>query len=42
MKRSNFWSWVWFILGVIYFLTPLIATLNFSLRMKKGVLSFMA
>lgn len=42
MKRSNFWSWVWFILGVIYFLTPLIATLNFSLRMKKGVLSLMA
>ena len=42
MKRSRFWSWLWIGLGVLYFFIPLLATLNFSLRMKKDVISLMA
>lgn len=43
MKRSvSFWSWLWVVLGALYFLTPLYATFVFSLRMKKDVLSFAA
>ena len=40
MKRNTFWSWFWVALGVLYFFVPLIATFDFSLRAKKGVLSF--
>jgi putative spermidine/putrescine transport system permease protein len=39
MKKSSFWAWLWIALGVIYFFLPLIATLNFSLREDRGVLS---
>ena len=42
MKKTRFWSWLWIFLGVVYFLIPLIATFDFSLRAKKGVLSFLA
>ena len=42
MKRKNYWSWLWIILGTIYFVLPLYATFDFSLRAKKGVLSFLA
>lgn len=42
MKKSTLWSWFWIALGVLYFLLPLIATFDFSLRAKKGVLSFQA
>jgi putative spermidine/putrescine transport system permease protein len=35
-------AWLWFILGAIYFVVPLIATFDFSLRAKRGVLSFTA
>ncbi|HEY3312656.1 MAG TPA: ABC transporter permease subunit [Anaerolineales bacterium] len=42
MKRNTFWSWLWVTLGVLYFFVPLIATFDFSLRAKKGVLSFLA
>lgn len=42
MRRNRFWSWVWVIIGVLYFFVPLIATFDFSLRAKKGVLSFLA
>jgi hypothetical protein len=41
-KRFPFWSWFWVILGILYFFMPLIATLDFSLRAKKGVLSLLA
>jgi putative spermidine/putrescine transport system permease protein len=41
-KNSKYWSWLWIILGVVYFFLPLIATFDFSLRAKKGVLSFLA
>ena len=42
MKRVNFWSWLWIALGAVYLFLPIYATLDFSLRMKKGTLSFMA
>jgi putative spermidine/putrescine transport system permease protein len=42
MKRNPFWSWFWVVLGVLYFFVPLYATFDFSLRAKKGVLSFLA
>jgi putative spermidine/putrescine transport system permease protein len=42
MKRNTFWSWLWVAIGVLYFIVPLIATFDFSLRAKKGVLSFLA
>jgi len=36
MKRFPFWSWLWFLLGLLYFFLPLISTVEFSLRMIKG------
>ena len=43
MRRSTRgWSWLWLALGGIYFFLPLAATFLFSLRAKKGVLSFAA
>ncbi|MCB9136007.1 MAG: ABC transporter permease subunit [Anaerolineales bacterium] len=39
---NRFWSWLWFILGAIYFILPLYATLDFSLQMKRDTLSFLA
>ncbi len=41
-RRVPFWSWVWFILGVLYFILPLYATLDFSLRMERDVIGFKA
>lgn len=42
MKKNHFWSWLWIIIGVLYFLLPLISTFDFSLRAKKDVLTFIA
>lgn len=42
IRRIPFWSWLWFILGALYFLLPLYATLNFSLRMERDVIGFKA
>ncbi|BCM21564.1 ABC transporter permease [Mesorhizobium sp. J8] len=42
MKSGKFWAWVTFILGAAYFFIPLIATLEFSMRMKRGEYSFEA
>jgi putative spermidine/putrescine transport system permease protein len=42
MRRTHFWSWLWIALGVVYFFVPLFATLNFSLRAQRGVLSMTA
>lgn len=39
MRRFPFWSWLWFILGSLYFLLPLYGTLDFSLRIKRDALS---
>ncbi|WP_315925321.1 ABC transporter permease [Mesorhizobium sp. SP-1A] len=40
MKRRRIWAWVTFVLGAAYFLIPLIGTLEFSLRMRRGEYSF--
>jgi putative spermidine/putrescine transport system permease protein len=42
MKKNLLWNWFWIILAVVYFFVPLYATLDFSLRAKKGVLGFLA
>jgi len=43
MKRAApVWSWFWFVLGALYFILPLYATLDFSLRMERGTLGFKA
>jgi putative spermidine/putrescine transport system permease protein len=39
MKAGRFWAWLTFIVGAAYFFVPLIATLEFSLRMRRGVYS---
>ncbi|HRQ22922.1 MAG TPA: hypothetical protein PLF42_05760, partial [Anaerolineales bacterium] len=31
LRRFPFWGWFWFILGVLYFVLPLYATVAFSL-----------
>ena len=40
MRSGRFWAWVAFIVGAAYFFIPLIATLEFSLRMRRGTYSF--
>ncbi len=42
MRKLHFWSWFWIILGALYFILPLVATFEFSLRARKGVLSLVA
>ncbi len=40
MKSNRFWAWLAMAVGMIYFFLPLIATVEFSLRMRRGVYSF--
>jgi putative spermidine/putrescine transport system permease protein len=40
MRSGRFWAWVIFAVGAAYFFIPLIATLEFSMRMRRGVYSF--
>ncbi len=40
MKATRIWSWIALGFGVIYFFLPLIGTLEFSLRMRRGEYSF--
>lgn len=42
MKKTSFWSWLWIFIGLLYFVVPLIATFDFSLRAKKDQLTFVA
>ncbi|MEW6405124.1 MAG: ABC transporter permease subunit [Chloroflexota bacterium] len=42
LRRFPFWSLIWFILGALYFILPLYATLDFSLRMERDVIGFKA
>ena len=39
MKRFPVWSWLWLLLGILYFFLPLFATFEFSLRARRGVYS---
>jgi putative spermidine/putrescine transport system permease protein len=41
-RNPNFWSWLIFFLGIVYFFLPLFATLEFSLRMLKDRYTFEA
>ena len=40
MKQSRIGAWIALAIGTIYFLVPLIGTLEFSLRMRRGEYSF--
>ena len=39
MIRGKPWAWIVFILGILYFLVPLLATVQFSLSIRRGALS---
>jgi putative spermidine/putrescine transport system permease protein len=41
-KRFDGWALFWGVLALLYFFLPMYGTLDFSLRMQKGVLSFLA
>ncbi|QEX21970.1 spermidine/putrescine ABC transporter permease [Hypericibacter adhaerens] len=40
MKQSRFGAWLAIAIGTIYFIVPLLATFEFSLRMRRGEYSF--
>ena len=40
MRGSRLGSWIAVVLGTLYFVVPLVATFEFSLRMRRGVYSF--
>mgnify|MGYP001767238523 CR=1 FL=1 len=42
LKKFPFWSYVWFVLGVFYFVAPLLATFEFSLGMERDTISLKA
>lgn len=42
LRKFPFWSYVWFILGVLYFVAPLLATFEFSLGMERDTISLKA
>jgi putative spermidine/putrescine transport system permease protein len=42
MRARQGWAWLWLFLGSMYFFIPLLGTFLFSLRGKRGVLSFAA
>jgi putative spermidine/putrescine transport system permease protein len=42
MKRIPIWSWIIFILGMLYFFIPLVSVFEFSLRKLRGIYSFEA
>ena len=37
--KPRIWAWLAFAIGMLYFFLPLIGTLEFSLRMRRGVYS---
>lgn len=42
LRKVPFWSWLWFVLGVIYFVLPLYATFDYSLSMERDVIGLKA
>jgi len=40
VRLQHFWAWLSLAIGMVYFFLPLIATFEFSLRMRRGVYSF--
>ena len=41
-KRTSFFTIFWGILALLYFFLPIYGTLDFSLRMERGILGFKA
>jgi putative spermidine/putrescine transport system permease protein len=41
-RGGSWWAWLWIVLGILYFFTPLLATLLFSLRARRDTLSLLA
>ncbi|MCE1251954.1 MAG: ABC transporter permease subunit [Anaerolineae bacterium] len=41
-KRYDFWALFWGTLGLLYFFVPMYGTLDFSLRMQRGIISLKA
>ena len=41
-SRGKVWAWIIILIGILYFFLPLLATFIFSLKAKRGVLSFQA
>ena len=39
MKPSRVWAWLALAVGILYFVLPLLGTIEFSLRMRRGVYS---
>lgn len=42
LRKIPFWSGLWFFLGAVYFILPLLATFEFSLSMERDVVGFKA
>lgn len=42
LRKIPFWSGLWFFLGAVYFILPLLATFEFSLSMERDVIGFKA
>ncbi len=42
MKRFPLLSWLWVIIGAVYFILPLYGTLDFSLRAQRDTIGFLA
>lgn len=40
MKPSRIWAWLALAVGILYFVLPLLGTIEFSLRMRRGEYSF--
>ncbi|MCP8940603.1 ABC transporter permease [Alsobacter sp. SYSU M60028] len=39
MKRRSLWSWIVLVLAILYFGLPLLGTVDFSMKMRRGVYS---
>lgn len=42
IRKFPLWSWIWLIIGILYFVMPLYGLFDFSLRMQRGVIGFKA
>jgi putative spermidine/putrescine transport system permease protein len=42
MKKNHIWAWIWIIIGALYFIVPLYATFDFSLRAVRDQTTFVA
>ena len=40
MKRNTLWSWLIIFIGILYFFVPLVATLEFAMRIRRGAYTF--